>query len=150
MYTITPQFLKGIHMSTITTDSTKLDAIIALDRMGVLTRAAAEAILGHDGPVAHVPTIAPAPAQPKAVRKPARKRAAAKPQPPVVINGETEQEFTTRIATMAGKQSTKPQMKRINAKRAAASMRTYATVAAFRKDFPTMRSAAIEYRILSA
>jgi len=149
MYTITPQFLKGIHMSTITTDSTKLDAIIALDRMGVLTRAAAEAILGHDGPVAHVPTIAPAPAQPKAVRKPARKRAAAKPQPPVVINGETEQEFTARIATMKGK-STKGQMKRANAKRAAAKMRTYATLAAFRKDFPTMRSAAIEYRILSA
>lgn len=80
---------------------------------------------------------------------PTRKPAA--PKVPVVINGETLADFKARLATMPeAAKATKGQMVKVNRKRSAAKCRQYKSLRDFRTDFPTMRSAAIEYRILSA
>jgi hypothetical protein len=90
------------------------------------------------------------PAAPKGQRTAARKAPAA-PKVPTVINGESLADFTARLATMPkAAKATKGQMAKVNRKRSAAKMRQYKSLRDFRADFPTMRSAAIEYRILSA
>lgn len=82
---------------------------------------------------------------------PAARKAPAAPKVPTVINGESLADFTARLATMPkAAKATKGQMAKVNRKRSAAKMRQYKSLRDFRADFPTMRSAAIEYRILSA
>ena len=99
-------------------------------------------------------TMAPAPkTTPKIAKPKARKTAPLVAPVPLVtiINGESKADFKARLATMpAGAKAGKRQFAAVNRRRAALNMRTYATMAAFREDFPTMRSAAIEVRILSA
>jgi len=57
-------------------------------------------------------------------------------------------DFEARLAAMKGKKSTVGQMRRINAQYEAQGLREFASLSDFRKVFPLMTDAAIEYRNL--